>query len=121
AAPPLRHFIQAVIGQADVEVPILACTILYMRRLKSRVGGGKRIVADVPHRVFLACLILSEKYHSDDPRGLSCWSHYSEMSDDYWLAVEDIAVMEKQAISLLDWKLDVCEDELEGLMEEYLA
>ncbi|KAM9873329.1 PHO85 cyclin-1 [Verticillium dahliae] len=67
------------------------------------------------HRIFLVVLILSVKYHDDTPYTNKTWAYLSHIvTRDYAfrLSCDDINLMERQVLLLLDWNLCISEDDL---------
>ena len=117
--PALESFISSIVRQANVQVPILLTTLLYLSRLRSRLPPIAKGIRSTPHRIFLACLILSEKFLDDSILYNKDWASYSRF-EEFSLSNQEVNIMEKQLLSLLDWNLNFQPSELEHHLEPFL-
>ncbi|KFY05181.1 hypothetical protein O988_00201 [Pseudogymnoascus sp. VKM F-3808] len=107
--PALDYFISAVVGQANIQAPILLTTLLYLSRLHPKLPTGIRYT---PHIIFLACLILSEKFLEDNCLCNRDWAICSQF-DEFGLSNEEVNILENEVLFLLDWNLNFQISELE--------
>lgn len=114
--PALDYFISTVVRKANIQAPILLTTLLYISRLRSKLPRGIRYT---PHIIFLACLILSEKFLDDSCLYNRDWALCSQC-DEFGLSNEEVNILEKGVLFLLDWNLSFQISELEHHLEPYL-
>lgn len=114
--PALEYFISGIVRQANIQAPILLTTLLYLSRLHSKLPKGIRYT---PHKIFLACLILSEKFLEDNCLCNSDWALCSQF-DEFSLSNEEVNILEKEVLFLLDWNLNFQISELEHHLEPIL-
>jgi G1/S-specific cyclin PLC1 len=117
--PALEPFISSIVRQADIHVPILLTTLLYLSRLRSKLPPLAKGIQSTPHRIFLACLILSEKFLDDSSLYNKDWASYSRF-EDFSLSNQEVNIMEKQLLFLLDWNLNFQPSELRHHLEPFL-
>jgi G1/S-specific cyclin PLC1 len=117
--PSLENFISSIVRQADIQVPILLTTLLYLSRLRSKLPPLAKGIRSTPHRIFLACLILSEKFLDDSSLCNKDWASYSQF-EEFSLSNQEVNVMERQVLFLLDWDLNFQPSELEHHLEPFL-
>ncbi|PVH73934.1 hypothetical protein DL98DRAFT_605891 [Cadophora sp. DSE1049] len=117
--PALEPFISSIVRQADIHVPILLTTLLYLSRLRSKLPPLAKGIQSTPHRIFLACLILSEKFLDDSSLYNKDWASYSRF-EDFSLSNQEVNIMEKQLLFLLDWNLNFQPSELQHHLEPFL-
>ncbi|KAH8754845.1 hypothetical protein F5883DRAFT_361395, partial [Diaporthe sp. PMI_573] len=72
--PSLESFIGQLIRTCDMDKDTLTATLLYLRRLKSRLPPNIRGLRCTAHRMFLAALILADKYINDNSRLNKHWA-----------------------------------------------
>jgi hypothetical protein len=72
--PSLESFIGQLIRTCDMDKDTLTATLLYLRRLKSRLPPNIRGLRCTAHRMFLAALILADKYINDNSRFNKHWA-----------------------------------------------
>ncbi|QPG74708.1 hypothetical protein FOA43_002041 [Brettanomyces nanus] len=114
--PSLMTFISKLVRYTNVYTGTLMATIVYMNRLKSRLPQDAQGVACTRHRIFLACLIIASKYFNDSSPKNKHWSRYT----DGLFRKEDVNLMERQLLMLLDWDLKVETDELTAVWKRFL-
>jgi G1/S-specific cyclin PLC1 len=117
--PALETFISGVVRQSNVQVPILMTTLLYLSRLRSKLTPSAKGLRSTPHRIFLACLILSEKFLDDCSLYNKDWALYSQFGG-FSFNNQEVNVMEKQLLFQLDWNLNFEPCELERHLEPFL-
>ncbi|CZS92419.1 uncharacterized protein RAG0_02882 [Rhynchosporium agropyri] len=117
--PIIADFIINVIRRSKVQVPTLVVTLIYLTRLRSRLppsASGYRCTA---HRIFLACLIVSSKFFNDISPKNKQWSLDSQIGH-FSFDIIDVNLMERQLLSLLDWKLNITSCELLFHLQPFL-
>lgn len=106
--PSLRTFITKLVRYTNVYTPTLLTTICYLNRLKRILPQDARGLPSTTHRLFLACLILSAKFHNDSSPLNRHWARYT----DGLFTLEDVNLMERQLLQLLGWDLRVSQEDL---------
>ncbi len=114
--PSLMTFITKLVRYTNVYTGTLMSTIVYMNRLKERLPTDARGMPCTRHRIFLACLIIASKYFNDSSPKNKHWSKYT----DGLFRNEDVNLMEKQLLMLLDWDLRVETSELTKVWRRFL-
>lgn len=79
--PALEPFISSIVRQANIHVSILLTILLYLSRLRFKLPPFAKGIQSIPHRIFLACLILSEKFLDDFSLCNKDWALYSRFKD----------------------------------------
>ncbi|CCK67838.1 Pcl1p KNAG_0A01490 [Huiozyma naganishii CBS 8797] len=106
--PSLRTFITKLVRYTNVYTPTLLTTVCYLNKLKRILPKDAKGLPSTIHRLFLACLILSAKYHNDSSPLNKHWAKYT----DGLFSLEDINLMERQLLNLLNWDLRVEQEDL---------
>lgn len=106
--PSLMSFISRLVRHTNVYTPTLLVTACYLNRLKCILPRDASGLPSTIHRIFLACLILSAKFHNDSSPLNKHWAKYT----DGLFSVEDVNLMERQLVQLLNWDLRVTNDDL---------
>ena len=117
--PDLEDFISGVVKKSNIHVPILMTTLLYLSRLRSKLTRAAKGIRSTPHGIFLACLILSEKFLDDCSLYNKDWAAYSQFGE-FSLSNQEINIMEKELLLLLDWNLKFEPSELGYHLEPFL-
>jgi G1/S-specific cyclin PLC1 len=75
------------------------------------------------HRIFLAALILAAKNLNDSSPKNKHWAEYSNVRgfEPFGFSRTEVNLMEKQLLFLLDWDLNICEDDLYRHFDPFLA
>lgn len=106
--PSLRTFITRLVRYTNVYTPTLLTAVCYLNKLRRILPQDAKGLPSTIHRLFLACLILSAKFHNDSSPLNKHWAKYT----DGLFTCEDINLMERQLLNLLNWDLRVSEDDL---------
>lgn len=106
--PSLMSFISRLVRHTNVYTSTLLVTVCYLNRLKCILPRDASGLPSTIHRIFLACLILSAKFHNDSSPLNKHWAKYT----DGLFSVEDVNLMERQLVQLLNWDLRVTSDDL---------
>lgn len=106
--PSLMTFITRLVRYTNVYTSTLLTTACYLNKLQRSLPKGASGLPSTIHRMFLACLIISAKYHNDSSPLNKHWAEYT----DGLFTLEDINLMEVQLLALLNWDLRINEDDL---------
>ncbi|KFY69027.1 hypothetical protein V496_00614 [Pseudogymnoascus sp. VKM F-4515 (FW-2607)] len=118
--PALDYYVSSIVRQANIQVPIFLTTLLYLSRLNSKlplIGNGVRYS---PHRIFLACLIISEKFLDDSSLHNRDWALCSQF-EKFTFSNQEVNIIEKQVLFLLEWNLNFQVSELEHHLKPFLV
>lgn len=106
--PSLMTFISRLVRYTNVYTGTLLTSLVYLERLRAKLPKNAEGLPCTLHRIFLACLILSSKFHNDSSPKNYHWAKYTEGL----FKVEDVNLMERQLLSLMDWDLSVSNEDL---------
>ncbi|SCZ94815.1 BZ3500_MvSof-1268-A1-R1_Chr12-1g03676 [Microbotryum saponariae] len=105
--PELDDFIRDICRKSRCHVPTLLCTLVYLDRLKDRLPVRSCGSPSTRHRVFVAALIVAAKYLNDSSPYNKHWVRYAGH-----FRLEEVNLMERQLLCLLDFDLRIGEPEL---------
>ncbi|QEU61667.1 Pcl1 [Kluyveromyces lactis] len=106
--PSLMTFISRLVRYTNVYTSTLLTTVVYLNRLRELLPSDAAGLPTTCHRIFLACLILSAKYHNDSSPLNKHWTKYT----DGMFTLRDVNLMERQLLQLFEWDLRVESAEL---------
>lgn len=106
--PSLMTFISRIVRYTNVYAGTLLCTQVYLERLSSKLPKNAEGLPCTLHRIFLACLIISAKFNNDSSPKNKHWAKYTEGL----FKLEDVNLMERQLLQLMNWDVTVSEDDL---------
>ncbi|KAK3291362.1 uncharacterized protein B0H64DRAFT_378109 [Chaetomium fimeti] len=122
--PTIEEFITQLVISSNVQVPTLMSSLVYLRRLKSRLQPMAKGLRCTTHRIFLAALILSAKYLNDCSPKNKHWANYSVVSThaySFGFSRTEVNLMEKQLLFLLDWDLRITQEDLYRELDDFLS
>lgn len=114
--PSLMTFITKLVRYTNVYTGTLMATIVYMNRLKNKLPKDAKGLPCTRHRIFLACLIISSKTFNDSSPKNKHWAKYT----DGLFRKEDVNLMERQLLMLLEWDIQVDNTELAFVWKRFL-
>ncbi|AET39012.1 Pcl1p Ecym_3535 [Eremothecium cymbalariae DBVPG len=106
--PSLTTFIAKIVRYTNVYTATLLTTVVYLNKLKKVLPKDATGIPSTSHRIFLACLILSAKFHNDSSPLNKHWTEYT----DGLFTIQDVNLMERQLLKLFDWNIRVSEHDL---------
>ncbi|KAG2202655.1 uncharacterized protein EV154DRAFT_490548 [Mucor mucedo] len=115
--PPLNEFIQDFYKQKKIPCAVKLFTLIYLKRLKSKLPDHARGGPDTPYRLFLAALLTSSKYLSEAGTGLTS-THVSYLTHQLYTP-KDINRMERSFLGLLRYDLWVSSDHIHAFIKAY--
>lgn len=114
--PSLMTFISRLVRYTNVYTGTLSTTLVYLERLSAKLPKNAEGLPCTLHRIFLACLILSSKLHNDSSPKNCHWAKYT----DGLFKSEDVNLMERQLLSLMDWDLSVSNTDLIRSLKRFI-
>ncbi|SCV72967.1 BQ2448_6892 [Microbotryum intermedium] len=116
--PELDDFIRDICRKSRCHVPTLLCTLVYLDRLKDRLTVRSYGSPSTRHRVFVAALIVAAKYLNGESLQAQAHVRHSSPYNKHWVRyaghfrLEEVNLMERQLLCLLDFDLRIGEPEL---------
>ncbi|KAI8871960.1 hypothetical protein GQ42DRAFT_120087, partial [Ramicandelaber brevisporus] len=114
--PSLLQFIHHTIGLGRVSNLVLLTAMIYMDRLRSSLSPSAKGAPDTSHRLFLAAIMLADKYIYDVP-SMTC-SHLSTIVNRMYRS-DEINKMESTLLNMLDHDLSVDQTTLSPYLTRY--
>ncbi|SCV05154.1 LANO_0H01244g1_1 [Lachancea nothofagi CBS 11611] len=114
--PSLMTFITRLVRYTNVYTSTLLTATCYLHKLQEILPRDAHGLPSTSHRIFLACLILSAKFHNDSSPQNKHWADYT----DGIFCLEDVNLMERQLLELLDWNLRLEEHQLHDSLKSLL-
>ncbi|KAK4119378.1 hypothetical protein N657DRAFT_581745 [Parathielavia appendiculata] len=114
--PPLEAFISHLVAGSNVPTSTFLTSLVYLARIKSRLPPGTRGFRCTRHRIFLASLILADKYVNDVCYKNSSWAHLSIMNwenSNFGFLTSEVTAAEKELLSLLDYNVRITQEDLQ--------
>ena len=112
--PDFVNFITRVLHTADVKMPTILVTLVYIHRSKPHLSIETEDWA--LHRVFLGALILASKYTNDSTLKNGHWAIATGL-----FGKRDIGRVEREFLDVLDWELAVSESDILDLHDALMA
>ncbi|KAJ7161624.1 hypothetical protein C8R46DRAFT_862789, partial [Mycena filopes] len=98
-------FVKTVLSRPEVTPPTLLTALVYIHRARPHLVIS--VEAYASQRVFLGALILASKYTNDSRVKNVDWASSTEL-----FGKREVGSIERQFLSLLDWKLRVSQSDL---------
>lgn len=114
--PPLKQFILHLVHSSKVPCSTLMSTLVYLHRLRAKLPPLTKGMPCTPHRIFLACLIMAAKNLNDTSPKNKHWARYTMGL----FSVQEVNLMEKQLLYLLDWDLRIKDTDLYTHLARFL-
>ncbi len=114
--PSLMTFINRLVRYTNVYPSTLMSSLVYLERLQAKLPSDAQGMPCTLHRIFLACLILAAKNLNDSSPKNKHWAGYT----DGLFTTEDVNLMERQLLFLLDWNLRITEQDLYKSLRPFL-
>ncbi|KAJ1946668.1 hypothetical protein GGF37_001027 [Kickxella alabastrina] len=106
--PSIEGFVNIVTAALNTKTAVLVTALVYVERLRKRLPVSATVAADTPYRVFLAALMLADKF----------WSDHTVSAENFVVAAggafsrREIAAMERALLKLLGFRLYVSADDI---------
>lgn len=113
----LTKFINRLIEYSNVQTPTLMASLVYLNRLRNVLPGNAVGMETTRHRIFLAALILSAKSLNDSSPLNKHWTKYTNGL----MTNTEVNSAERELIGLLNWNLNVAQDELVTVLQPFLV
>ncbi|KAG2221215.1 hypothetical protein INT45_013926 [Circinella minor] len=112
--PPLAHFINFLVRRSTVGPGTLLAVLVLLDRLRNRLAPIAKGMPCTRQRIFLATLIVTCKLLNDTAPKNRHWTHYA-----HYFTVEEINLMEKQLLALLDFELSISLNDLHTMLARF--
>ncbi|KAI8141895.1 hypothetical protein BJV82DRAFT_617905 [Fennellomyces sp. T-0311] len=112
--PPLQHFIHFLVRRSAVGPGTLLAVLVLLDRLRIRLAPIAKGMPCTRQRIFLATLIVTCKLLNDTAPKNRHWTHYA-----HYFTVEEINLMEKQLLALLDFELSISLNDLYTMLARF--
>lgn len=121
--PTMEAFITSLVTRSQVQVPTFMSSLVYLGRLRSRLPPVAKGMRCTVHRIFLASLILAAKNLNDSSPKNKHWARYTAVKgfDGFGFSLQEVNLMERQLLYLLNYDMRVTEEDLLVLLEPFLA
>lgn len=121
--PSVEAFITSLVEQSHVQVPTLMSSLVYLDRLQAKLPPVAKGMRCTVHRIFLAALILAAKNLNDSSPKNKHWARYTTVPgfESFSFSTTEVNLMEKQLLFLLDWDLQITNEDLYAHFEPFLA
>ena len=123
--PSLESFIEHLVKTCCVDRRTLVSTLIYLKRVKSRLAPGTRGFRCTAHRIFLASLILADKYINDESRWNRDWARsslmYFEGKAIFGFSQAEVNLLENHLLHLLDWDLGITDSDWDSELSIFKA
>jgi hypothetical protein len=115
--PPVSLFTSS--ARSRIRVATMAVSLVYFRRLQSRIQFIARSFPYSAHDILLTSLILSDKYLNDNTPSNKWWARNTMVGnyDECGYSTAKINAMERCLLSLLEWNLGVDAEQLSSEIE----
>lgn len=123
ALPPVETFIATLVRRSHVQVSTLMSSLVYLDRLRACLPPVAKGMRCTVHRIFLAALIIAAKNLNDSSPMNKVWARctFDSAFDDFGFSVQEVNLMERQFLFLLNWDVRVKEEALFHHLEPFLA
>ncbi|KAJ2488902.1 hypothetical protein IWW37_004439 [Coemansia sp. RSA 2050] len=106
--PSIEAFIGSVTASLKIKMVVLVTALIYVERLRKHLPRTATGSMDTPYRIFLASLLLADKFWSDH----SVQIKYLVAAAGGVFGMREIAAMERALLKLLKFNLYVSADEI---------
>lgn len=115
--PALHEFIYDLYKKNNIPNAVKLFTLIYLLRLKSKLPEYAKGGPDTPYRLFLAAVLTSSKYLSENGTGLTS-NHLSHLTHTIYTA-KDINRMERSFLGLIRYDLWVSPLDIQSFLSSY--
>ncbi|KAJ1950123.1 hypothetical protein EC988_004505 [Linderina pennispora] len=106
--PSIEVFVNSITASLHIKAAVLVTALVYVERLGRRLPKSAQGTADTPYRIFLAALVLADKYWSD--HAVKAKSLVKAAGGLFQLS--EICAMERAVLKILGFRLYVSTEEL---------
>ncbi|KAI9501095.1 hypothetical protein GGI25_006071 [Coemansia spiralis] len=107
--PPIETFVCSITSTLGIKTAVLVTALIYVERLSRRLPASATGTVDTPYRIFLAALLLADKFWSD--HAVPIKSLVAATGGVFPL--REISNMERALIKLLGFNLFVSADQVQ--------